>query len=101
MELQPNDTHLVIASDGVSSPCIDSFNEKLNISSSWRPIVIMTVPILTVFSLQLWDVITGQNAMKLIDTESHSEEAAKKLLDTVLQSPKSVDNVTIIVAFLS
>jgi len=55
---------------------------------------------LIVASDGLWDIITGQRAYEIIQTESDVTEMAKKLMKTALASSSCTDNVTIIVAVL-
>jgi len=48
----------------------------------------------------LWDVMTGEEAMALIEGMDDAENMAKVLITTAMDRPKCIDNITIIVAIL-
>eukprot|EP01119_Soliformovum_irregulare_P019921 TRINITY_DN639_c0_g1_i1.p1 TRINITY_DN639_c0_g1~~TRINITY_DN639_c0_g1_i1.p1 ORF type:complete len:845 (-),score=262.54 TRINITY_DN639_c0_g1_i1:37-2571(-) len=64
IRLEPTDTHLIVASDG------------------------------------LWDVMTGEEAMDMIEDMQSGEAAAKKLIQAALAKPKCLDNITVMVVIL-
>jgi serine/threonine protein phosphatase PrpC len=85
--LTPQDTYLIVASDGVrSSPS----------SSSSRVHIITT----TSSCPQLWDVMSPASAGDIVDKEETAEAGAKALMKRALASAKCKDNVTIIVVRL-
>jgi len=80
------DTHLVLASDGVR--CLTL------LPSHCAYIVEQTL------LSQLWDVVTPASAGDLVARKETAEAAAKALMKRALGSPKCKDNVTIIVVNL-
>jgi len=48
----------------------------------------------------LWDVMSGEEAMKIIESLDTAEAKAKRLINTALQNPKCTDNITVMVVQL-
>ena len=47
--------------------------------------------------IQLWDVMSGEEAVQLIENGNDAEAMARTLLSRALDRPKCTDNITIIV----
>ena len=78
--LTDEDTILVVASDGVR-------NRRAALSHADALV-------------KLWDVISGQNAMELVEGHRTAEKMASTLMTNALSDSQCLDNVTIIVARL-
>jgi serine/threonine protein phosphatase PrpC len=102
IKIEPTDSHIIIASDGVR---IFRERERERLSkrnqSYSRFLLCFSLSFLLVHSLsKLWDVVTGQHAYEIIAELSSAEEMASTLLNTALRSSKCTDNVTVIVVKL-
>ncbi len=76
-QLGEEDTIVILASDGVTN-----------------------THILRLTSDKLWDVMTGEEAMKVVESLDTAEAMAKRLINTALQNPKCTDNITVMVLVL-
>jgi protein phosphatase PTC1 len=114
--IRPEDDFLIIACDGVRRfllSCslakriltVSSFSSFSSFSSSPFPFSFTShshhLPCTSpLTSLQLWDVISDQDAVDVIKSESDGQVASQKLLDYALKHG-TTDNITVMVVMLN
>lgn len=100
IKLTPDDTHLVLASDGVRTRPVTPRGQH-SCGGSHRKSHIAPRGVLPSRScpFQLWDVMAGRRALNLARTRS-AAEGAQHLLKAALHSKECKDNVTVTVVRL-